>query len=180
MTEDDRRRTAYHESGHALVGMLTRARTPCARSRSSRARWRSASRSRPRRRAVRTTTSDYLLGRIKVALGGRVAEEVVYGTITAGAESDIQQLTGDRAPDGRALGHERGDRADRGDPLRRAGPAAAGRAEISERTQQMIDAEVRRIVDEEHADVTALLTEHRDKLDSLAEAPARRRDARRG
>ena len=36
---------------------------------------------------------QYLLGRIKVALGGRVAEEVVYGTITAGAESDIQQLT---------------------------------------------------------------------------------------
>ena len=70
---------------------------------------------------------DYLTGRIQVALGGRIAEELVYGSISAGAESDIQQLTGHRAPDGRPLGDERRDRPDRGDPVRRPGPAAAGR-----------------------------------------------------
>ena len=65
--------------------------------------------------------------RSEVALGGRVAEEVVYGTITTGAESDIQQLTADRAPDGRALGHERGDRPDRRAARRRRGTVPAGR-----------------------------------------------------
>ena len=55
-------------------------------------------------------------GGSRVALGGRAAEELVFGDVTTGAESDLQQLTRDRAQDGRALGHERHDRPDRGDP----------------------------------------------------------------
>ncbi len=93
LSDDDRRRTAYHESGHALVGMLTPGADPVRKVSII-----------PRGMALGVTLSapdveksnyeeQYLIGRIRVALGGRVAEEVVYGTITAGAESDIQQLT---------------------------------------------------------------------------------------
>ena len=110
----DRERTAYHESGHALVGMLTAGADPVRKVSII-----------PRGMALGVTLStpdsdrvsyslEELQAKIRVALGGRVAEEVVYGTITTGAESDIQQLTDDRAPDGRPLGHERGDRPDRG------------------------------------------------------------------
>ena len=68
---------------------------------------------------------SYLLAKIKVALGGRVAEEIVYGTITTGAESDIQQLTGIARAHGRPLGHEPQHRADRRAALRDERAAAA-------------------------------------------------------
>src|SRR5205814_5220878 len=93
LSEEDRRRTAYHESGHALVGMLTAGADPVRKVSII-----------PRGMALGVTLSapdveksnyerDYLVGRIQVSLGGRVAEEVVYGSVSAGAESDIQQLT---------------------------------------------------------------------------------------
>ena len=65
-----------------------------------------------------------LQAKIRVALGGRVAKEIVYGTITTSPEPDIQQLTL-IAPDGRSLGHERGGRPDRGTPRRRRGTVPA-------------------------------------------------------
>ena len=93
MTQDDRRRTAYHEAGHAIVGMLTPGADPVRKVSII-----------PRGQALGVTFSapdldkfnydeKYLLGRIRVALGGRVAEEIVFGDLTTGAESDIQQLT---------------------------------------------------------------------------------------
>ena len=91
-------RTAYHEAGHAIVGMLTAGRRPGAQGLDHPARHgarRDASRARTP--TAPTTTRRTCTGRIEVALGGRVAEELVYGSITTGAESDIQQLTGDRA-----------------------------------------------------------------------------------
>jgi cell division protease FtsH len=105
-----------------------------------------------------------------VALGGRVAEEVVYGTITAGAESDIQQLTQiARQMVGRwGMSDKIGPVAVL--PSEANGPLLPGASEVSESTQQTVDQEVRRIVDAAHAEVTRLLTEHRDKLDSLTEA----------
>ena len=89
----DRERTAYHESGHALVGMLTEGADPVRKVSII-----------PRGMALGVTLStpdtdrvsyslEELEAKIEVSLGGRVAEEVVYGTITTGAESDIQQLT---------------------------------------------------------------------------------------
>src|SRR5213079_2043206 len=89
MTEADRERTAYHESGHALVGMLTPGADPVRKVSII-----------PRGPALGVTLSapaadrfsydiDYLLGRIKVALGGRAAERLVYGNLTTGAESDL-------------------------------------------------------------------------------------------
>jgi cell division protease FtsH len=169
MSEADRRRTAYHEAGHAVVGMLTEGADPVRKISII-----------PRGVALGVTFSapdadrfnyEYreLLARIDVALGGRVAEEVVFGEITTGAESDIQQLTEiTRHMVGRwgmseAIG-----------PLAviardgAAGPLFPGVAEVSEQTQQLVDTEVRRIVDEAHERVVRLLTGERGKLDSLA------------
>src|SRR4029079_10898709 len=89
----DRKRTAYHESGHALVGMLTPGADPVRQVTII-----------PRGMALGVTlstpdddrvsyTREELEAQIRVALGGRVAEEVVFGNITTGAESDIEQLT---------------------------------------------------------------------------------------
>jgi cell division protease FtsH len=112
-----------------------------------------------------------LEAKINVALGGRVAEEIIYGQITTGAESDIQQLT--------QIARQMVGRWGMSDNL---GPLALlpsegaggyllpGATESSQQTQWLIDEEVRRIVDVAHAEVTRLLTDHRDQLESLARA----------
>jgi cell division protease FtsH len=167
LTEDDRRRTAYHEGGHAIVGMLTPGADPVRKVSII-----------PRGQALGVTFSApdadrfnfdqaYLIARIKVALGGRTAEETVFGDITTGAESDIQQLTQiARHMVGRwgmseAIGPVAVIPADG------AGPLLPGVSETSEETQRIIDHEVRRIVDAAHDEVTELLVSHRSNLDSL-------------
>jgi cell division protease FtsH len=170
MTDADRRRTAYHEGGHAIVGMLTPGADPVRKISII-----------PRGMALGVTLSApqadkfsydqaYLLGRIKVALGGRVAEEIVFGDLTTGAESDIQQLTEIAR---RMVG--RWGMSERVGPVAVLpsdpnGPLLPGASETSETTQELVDHEVRRIVDEAHHDVTLLLNEHRASLDSLAAA----------
>jgi len=166
----DRERTAYHESGHALVGMLTEGADPVRKVSII-----------PRGPALGVTLSapeadrfnydrQYLVGRIKVALGGRVAEEVVYGDITTGAESDIQQLT--------EIARQMVGRWGMSDAI---GPIAVipsdgqapwlpGTSTPSETTQRLVDEEVRRIVETAHQQVTELLTSNRDKLDGLVRA----------
>ena len=113
---------------------------------------------------------DELLAKIKVALGGRAAEEVVYGEPTTGAESDIQQLTAiARQMVGRwGMSDEIGPLAVL--PSDGQGPLLPGASEVSARTQERIDEEVRRIVEQCHKEVLALLAENRAKLDSLAAA----------
>jgi cell division protease FtsH len=113
---------------------------------------------------------EYLTTRIKVALGGRVAEEVVYGSISAGAESDIQQLTAiARQMVGRwGMSKLIGPIAVL--PSESQGPLLPGASEVSETTQRILDEEVRRIVEQAHEAVTRLLSEHRERLDSLTEA----------
>jgi cell division protease FtsH len=117
---------------------------------------------------------SYSLGdleaKIRVALGGRAAEEIVYGTITTGAESDIQQLTEvARQMVGRwGMSEAIGPIAVL--PADGAGPFLPGTHETSEATQRLVDDEVRRLVDSAHEEVTRLLTEHRDQLASLAAA----------
>ncbi len=89
----DRERTAYHESGHALVGMLTEGADPVRKvSIIPRGMALGVTLSTPDSDRVSYSRED-LEAKIRVALGGRVAEEIVYGKITSGAESDIQQLT---------------------------------------------------------------------------------------
>jgi cell division protease FtsH len=164
-----RERTAYHESGHALVGMLTPQADPVRQVTII-----------PRGMALGVTlstpdddrvsyTRDELEAQIKVALGGRVAEEVVYDTITTGAEADIEQLT----RIARQMVGQWG-------MSERFGPIALlprddtqrfpGVSEVSPQTQALIDEEVQRLIDDAHHAVTALLTEHRAQLDSLAAA----------
>ncbi|HLI59392.1 MAG TPA: ATP-dependent zinc metalloprotease FtsH [Solirubrobacteraceae bacterium] len=170
ISDEDKRRTAYHESGHAIVGMLTPGADPVRKVSII-----------PRGQALGVTFSApdadrfnfderHLIAQIKVALGGRVAEEIVFGDITTGAESDIQQLTRiARGMVGRwgmspAIGPVAVLPADGQSPL------LPGVSETSERTQQLIDEEVRRIVETAHREVTEELSAHRENLDSLVAA----------
>jgi cell division protease FtsH len=169
----DRERTAHHESGHALVGMLTPLADPVRKVSII-----------PRGMALGVTLStpdsdrvsysrEELEAKIKVSLGGRTAEEIIYGDITTGAESDIQQLTQIARQmvgrwgmseklgpltllpaDGQGLG----------------GGLFPGASETSPQTQWLIDQEVQRLVDHLHAETTELLTSHRDQLESLTKA----------
>jgi cell division protease FtsH len=170
LSRADRERTAYHESGHALVGMLTPGADPVRKVSII-----------PRGMALGVTLStpdadrvsysvEELDAKIKVALGGRVAEEVIYGKITTGAESDIQQLT--------QIARQMVGRWGMSDklgpvsllPSDGAGPSLPGVSETSQQTQWLIDQEVQRMVEEAHASVTELLSSHRGQLDSLAQA----------
>jgi cell division protease FtsH len=170
LSDADRRRVAYHEAGHALVGMLTPGADPVRKVSII-----------PRGQALGVTFAapdmdranyeeSWLLGKIKVALGGRVAEEVVYGTITTGAESDIQQLTElARGMVGRwGMSRTIGPVAVL--PSDQNGPLLPGADRPSETTQRLVDEEVRRIVEEAHTEVLALLTDNRERLDALVEA----------
>jgi len=166
----DRERTAYHEAGHALVGMLTPGADPVRKVSII-----------PRGLALGVTVStpdtdrvsyslEDLQGKIRVALGGRVAEELVYDTITTGAESDIQQLTGiARQMVGRwGMSTAIGPIAVL--PAEDHGPFFPGASESSPETQRLVDQEVRRMVESAHEDVTRLLDEHREQLESLTRA----------
>ena len=168
LSDADRRRTAYHEAGHALTGMLSAGADPVRkisiipRSRSLGVTSRAGDGSVQLRRA-RPAGADQ-------GTGGRAAEEVVYGDQTTGAESDIRQATQlARLMVGRfGMSEEIGFVA----VLPQDGEASAlqGLTEVSEHTRQRVDAEVKRIVGESHDEAIRLLTEHRDRLDSLAEA----------
>jgi cell division protease FtsH len=166
----DRERTAYHESGHALVGMLTPGADPVRKvSIIPRGMALGVTLSTPDADRVSYSLED-LQAKIDVALGGRVAEELVYGTITTGAESDIQQLTQiARQMVGRwGMSEAVGPIAVL--PSDGQGPFLPGVSETSESTQRLIDEEVRKLVESAHEHVTHLLSEHRDQLESLAQA----------
>jgi cell division protease FtsH len=115
-----------------------------------------------------TYTTEDLAAKIRVMLGGRAAEEIVLGNVTTGAESDIEMLTRlARHMVGRwGMSPKMGLLAVLGqdDPT----PFAADG--FSQRTRELLDDEVRRIVDEAYAEVVALLREERFRLDALAEA----------
>jgi cell division protease FtsH len=170
MSYEDRRRTAYHEGGHAIVGMLTPGADPVRKVSII-----------PRGMALGVTFSapdadrfSYLepeiLAKIKVALGGRAAEEVVFGEISTGAESDLEQLT--------ALARQMVGRWGMSDalgpitviPRDGSGPLLPGAAEVAPETRKLVDDEVRRIVAGAHDEIVTLLTENRARLDALASA----------
>ena len=171
LTPADKRRTAFHEAGHALVGMLTPGADPVRKISII-----------PRTMSLGVTISapgsdrfnydrQSLLAHIKVATGGRAAEEVVYGDETTGAESDIRQATSlARNMVGRfGMSDEIGFLA----VLPQDGDGSAlmpGVSEVSERTRQRIDDEMRQIVGEAHDEAVQLLADNRERLDSLAEA----------
>jgi cell division protease FtsH len=166
----DRERTAYHESGHALVGMLTPGADPVRKvSIIPRGMALGVTLSTPDSDRVSYSRED-LEAKIRVALGGRVAEQIVYGTITSGAEADIQQLTLiARQMVGRwGMSEAIGPLAVL--PSDGNGPLLPGASETSESVQRLLDDEVRRLVERAEQDATQLLSEHREQLDNLAQA----------
>ena len=170
LTDADRERTAYHEAGHALVGMLTPGADPVRKvSIVPRGMALGVTLSAPADDRVSYSRAE-LIARIKVALGGRTAEELVYAEITTGAESDLQQLTQiARHMVGRfGMSEKIGPLT--AIPADGQGPLLPGAAETSERTQELVDDETRAIVEEAHDDVFRLLTENRSRLDALAHA----------
>jgi cell division protease FtsH len=167
LTPADRRRVAYHEAGHALVGMLTAGADPVRKVSIV-----------PRGQALGVTLSSpdadrfnysrhELEANVKVTLGGRAADEVVFGDQTTGAENDIVQVTGlVRQMIGRwgmssAIGMVAVLPRDGANPW----------ADLtSPRTLELVDDEVRRTIDEAYDAVVALLAAERPRLDALAEA----------
>jgi len=171
ISPEERERTAYHESGHALLGMLQPGADPVRKVSII-----------PRGRALGVTFQSpekdrygfddgYLRGRLIGLLGGRAAEELVYGAITTGAESDLEQAT--------AIARQMVGRWGMSEeiglvtvlPADGAGPfGLMGEGTISEQTRQLLDSEVRRITDECHTRALSILSEHREQLDALAHA----------
>jgi cell division protease FtsH len=167
----DRERTAYHEAGHALLALLTPGSDPVHRVSIV-----------PRGMALGATyqlpvddrtsyAEDYLQARITCALGGRAAEKLVYGVGTTGAENDLQQVT-------EIARHMvlRWGMSEKLGPVSFVAPQDDGlppafqQRPYSEATSELIDAEVRRIVEESHREADRLLAGHRGQLEALAQA----------
>jgi cell division protease FtsH len=167
MSEAEKERTAFHEAGHALLGMLLPGADPVRKISII-----------PRGRALGVTFQspdadryaydrNYLEGRIVGALGGRAAEDVVFGTITTGAENDLVQVT----RIARSMVGKWG-MSDAIGPItlidENREPYFA--SEVGERTQELMDEEVRRIVDDCYQRAVTVLKEHRSQLDAIAAA----------
>jgi len=171
LSPEERERTAYHESGHALLGMLHPGADPVRKISII-----------PRGRALGVTfqspttdrygyTADYLRGRLVGALGGRAAEQLVYGDMTTGAESDLEQAT--------RIARQMAGRWGMSD---RIGPVSVlpgpndepmlfpGAGDASEHTRELVDEEVRRILEECEREALSQLEGHRDQLEALTRA----------
>ena len=175
ITEEERKLTAYHEAGHALVSLHVPGSDPLHKVTIV-----------PRGRALGIThwlpeedrhnyTKQYILSRLATAYGGRMAEELIFGEdkITTGASQDIQQATD--------LGRRMITHFGMSDAV---GPIAVGdreseiflgrevmqRHEVSNKTAELVDQELKRILSEAYERARTILTEHRDQLDHLAAA----------
>ena len=175
LSKEDRERIAYHESGHAILGLVVPGADPVHRVTIV-----------PRGQALGVTyqrpDSDrynfpeaYLRARIVGMLGGRAAEEIIYGTKTTGAESDIEQVTNlarsmvTRWGMSEKLGLVQ--LAPRRNPYLSGGGAGfGGDRPFSDETAAAIDAEVQKIINDCHEQAKDLLSKHRKELDALAEA----------
>ena len=174
LSRADKERIAYHEGGHAILGLVVPGADPVNRVTIV-----------PRGQALGVTyqrpDSDrynypeaYLRARIVGMLGGRAAEEIVYGTKTTGAESDIEQATDlarqmvTRWGMSERLGLVQ--LAPRENPYLSGANGYAGAKPFSERTAEAIDAEVLKIISESHDEAKRLLNAHRKQLDALVEA----------
>ena len=173
MNEDERRNTAYHESGHAVVAKLMPKSDPVHKVTII-----------PRGRALGLTMQlpeedryaydrVYLMSRIAVLFGGRIAEELFMNQMTTGASNDFERAT--------QMARDMVTRYGMSDAL---GPMVYGENEgevflgrsvtthknMSEATMEKVDREIRRIIDEQYALARRLLEEHRDKVEAMAAA----------
>jgi cell division protease FtsH len=169
LSREERERTAFHESGHALLGMLTPGADPVRKISII-----------PRGQALGVTfqapesdrygySADYLRGRITGALGGRAAEEVVYGDVTTGAENDLEHASN--------IARQMAGRWGMSPAI---GPVSVlpspgqespfGFDGVAPATKDLVDAEARRIIEECYEQAVATLRASRDRLDHLAKA----------
>src|SRR5215212_6660483 len=172
LNPEDRRRVAYHESGHALVGLLVPEADPVQRvTIVPRGQALGVTYSRPNDDIV-NYTEPYLRARIQVALGGRIAEEIIFNVSSTGAENDIKQATnlarqmvvrwGMSPKVGLvSLAGEDGNEFLGGIGMNR---------EYGEQMASVVDQETRRIIDESYATARALVERERERLTALAEA----------
>jgi cell division protease FtsH len=175
MREEERRLTAYHEAGHAVCAIKVKGNDPLHKvTIVPRGRALGVAFTLPEQDRVSVTREELEASLVKM-YGGRVAEEVVFGRhrVTTGAASDIQQATG--------LARRYVSQWGLSDTI---GPILVGdneqelflgrelqhRREVSEKTAQLVDAEVSRIVKEAYARATAVLTEHIELLHKVAKA----------
>jgi cell division protease FtsH len=173
LSRADKERIAYHEGGHAILGLVVPGADPVNRVTIV-----------PRGQALGVTyqrpDSDrynypeaYLRARIIGMLGGRAAEEVVYGTKTTGAESDIEQATAIARRMVTRWGMSEGlglvQLAPRENPYLGGWGGYGGEKPFSEETAKAIDAEMLKIIGESHEEAKRLLSAHRKQLDALAE-----------
>jgi cell division protease FtsH len=173
ITPEDKKKTAYHESGHAVVGMSLTGCDPVHKVTVI-----------PRGRALGVTMSlpevdrfslykDQMLHQISMLFGGRVAEEIFVGSISTGASNDFERAT--------SIARDMVTRYGMSEAL---GPMVYGENEgevflgrsvtthknMSEATMQKVDAEIRRILDEQYAVAKKILTENRDKVEAMTAA----------
>jgi cell division protease FtsH len=171
LTHEDRERIAYHESGHAILGLVVPGADPVNRVTIV-----------PRGQALGVTyqrpqtdrynyPEAYLRARIIGMLGGRSSEEIVYGTKTTGAENDIEQATNlARSMVTRWGMSDRVGLVQLSTPQNPYLGGAGGTKPFSEETARMVDAEVLRIINESHEEAKKLLRNHRRQLDALVAA----------
>ncbi len=173
ITPEDKKKTAYHESGHAVIGMTLPGCDPVHKVTVI-----------PRGRALGVTMSlpevdryslyqDQMLAQICMLFGGRVAEEVFVGSISTGASNDFERAT--------SIARDMVTRYGMSPAL---GPMVYGENEgevflgrsvtthksMSEATMQKVDVEIRRILDEQYALATKILTDSRDKVEAMTAA----------
>ena len=173
MSEDERRNTAYHESGHALVARLLPKSDPVHKVTIV-----------PRGRALGLTMQlpkedryaydrQYLLTRLAILFGGRIAEEVFMNQMTTGASNDFERAT-QMARD-MVMRYGMSEKLGPMVYAENEGEVFLGRSvtkttNISEKTMQEVDAEVRRIIDEQYALARRLIEENRDKMEAMTKA----------
>ena len=173
MTEDERRNTAYHESGHALVAKLMPKSDPVHKVTIV-----------PRGRALGLTMQlpendryaydkQYLLTRIAILFGGRIAEEIFMNQMTTGASNDFERAT--QLARDMVMRYGMSDRMGPVVYTENEGEVFLGRSvtqtkHISDATLQAVDAEVRSLLEEQYARARKLIEDNRDKMEAMAQA----------
>jgi len=173
ITPEDKKKTAYHESGHAIIGSVLPGCDPVHKVTVI-----------PRGRALGVTWAmpetdrhslykDQMLAQIAMLFGGRVAEEIFVGNVSTGASNDFERATG--------IARDMVTRYGMSDLL---GPMVYGENEgevflgrsitthknMSDATMQKVDQEIRRIIDEQYTLAKKILTDNRDKVEAMTQA----------
>ena len=172
MTEDEKKLTAYHEAGHAVVGINVPQHDPIHKATIiPRGRALGLVLSLPERDTLSVTMTKYK-SKIAMAMGGKVAEELIFGkeNVTSGASSDIQQVTNIARAMVTQFGmsEKLGNINYSNEQQTYLGPQGNG-MNASPDMQAMIDDEVRKLVDEGYATAVSILTKKKRDLKRLAE-----------